>query len=103
LKENNNYKSVHLVTLYENEKVVLGRSNDTDVRINDISVSRSHCCLSFTNKKIFLKDMKSKFGTLLLVQGEIELSSTKKMSLQVGRTYIESCFTQGRENKSKEK
>ena len=91
LKENNNYKSVHVVSLKENEKIAIGRANESDVRINDISVSRTHSCIMLKNKQILLKDLNSKFGTLILVKKEIEISMDKKLSLQIGRTYFESC------------
>ena len=58
------------------------------MRINDISVSRTHALLTFSNNKIFLKDLKSKFGTLALVQNEIEVGD-KTVSLQIGRSYGE--------------
>jgi len=92
LKDNNNYKSIHVITLNENERVVLGRGHDSDVRINDISVSRTHSCLTLTNKKVLLKDLKSKFGTLILVQKELEITDVKKLSLQIGRSYFEATF-----------
>ena len=66
----------------------MGRGHDSDVRINDISVSRTHSCLTLNNKKILLKDYKSKFGTLILVQNEIEVKENK-LSLQIGRSYFE--------------
>jgi hypothetical protein len=88
LKENNNYKSIHVITLNENEKVILGRGHESDVRINDISVSRTHACLVLQNSKVYLKDLKSKFGTLSLVQNPLEVTD-KKLSLQIGRTYVE--------------
>jgi pSer/pThr/pTyr-binding forkhead associated (FHA) protein len=74
LKDNNNYKSIHVITLNDNHRIVMGRGHDSDLRINDISVSRTHSCLTLNNKKILLKDYKSKFGTLILVQNEIEVS-----------------------------
>jgi pSer/pThr/pTyr-binding forkhead associated (FHA) protein len=58
------------------------------VRINDISVSRTHALLTFNKNKIYIKDLKSKFGTLVLVQNEIEIND-KIVSLQIGRTYGE--------------
>ena len=88
LKDNNNYKSIHVITLNDNHRIVMGRGHDSDVRINDISVSRTHSCLTLNNKKILLKDYKSKFGTLILVQNEIE-DKENKLSLQIGRSYFE--------------
>ena len=87
LKDNNNYKSIHVITLNDNHRIVMGRGHDSDVRINDISVSRTHSCLTLNNKKILLKDYKSKFGTLILVQNEIEVKENKLE----GRT-LKLCF-----------
>jgi hypothetical protein len=92
LKDNNNYKSIHVILLNENDKVIMGRGHDSDVRINDISVSRTHSCLILQNKKVLLKDLRSKFGTLILVQKEIEVSD-QKLSLQIGRSYFETMIT----------
>jgi len=58
------------------------------VRINDISVSRTHASITLSCGKIFIRDLKSKFGTLVLIQNEIEISE-KTISLQIGRTYAE--------------
>jgi len=88
LKDNNNYKSIQVITLEENEKIVMGRGHETDVRINDISVSRTHAVISLSNNKIFIRDLKSKFGTLVLIQEELEISENP-ICLQIGRTYSE--------------
>ena len=40
-KDNYN-KTFHIINLIENEKVIIGRARDSDLRINDISVSRFH-------------------------------------------------------------
>jgi len=42
LKANNNIKSNHVITFDNTEKIILGRGHGSDVRINDISVSRVH-------------------------------------------------------------
>jgi pSer/pThr/pTyr-binding forkhead associated (FHA) protein len=88
VKDNNNQKSIQVITLDENEKILMGRGHETDVRINDISVSRSHAHLSLVNGRVYLKDLKSKFGTLILVQNDIQLGD-KPIALQIGRTYGE--------------
>lgn len=35
------------------------------MRVNDISVSRTHAEVRFQNNKFYLKDLNSKFGTLI--------------------------------------
>lgn len=89
VKDGNNYKSIHVVILEENNKIVMGRGHDADVRINDISVSRLHgtICLQ-SNDKIVLKDLGSKFGTLALIKEQVSIGE-KKMCLQIGRSYME--------------
>lgn len=90
MKDNNNIKSIHVITLDEQSKIIMGRGHDSDVRINDISVSRSHANLTFENGKIKIMDMKSKFGTLALIKKELPILD-KKIQLQIGRTYLDTC------------
>ena len=35
------------------------------MRVNDISVSRTHAEVRYENNKFYIKDNKSKFGTLI--------------------------------------
>lgn len=58
------------------------------MRINDISVSRTHSCLLLSNDKIHLIDYKSKFGTLVLLQKQVEINENK-LYIQIGRTLTE--------------
>lgn len=51
----------------------LGRGQDCDVKITDISVSRNHCKITYINNKFYLQDTNSKFGTLLLSRGPIAI------------------------------
>jgi len=39
--------------------------------MKDISVSRNHCSLIYLHGKVFIKDNKSKFGTLIKIDKEI--------------------------------
>jgi len=91
LKDNNNFKSIHVITFDNSEKIILGRGHDSDVRINDISVSRVHASIILSNGQVFLKDLKSKFGTLALLKDDIEVFE-KKICLQIGRTYAEAAL-----------
>lgn len=97
MKDNNNLKSIHVITLDEQNQIIMGRGHDSDVRINDISVSRSHANLTFKDGKIKIKDMKSKFGTLALIKKELAILD-KKIQLQIGRTYMETGSKDYKEN-----
>ena len=50
--------------------VRLGRGNDNDIRVNDISVSRIHAFIrrSPIDGSFFIEDNTSKFGTLVQLQ-----------------------------------
>lgn len=89
MKENCNIKSIHVIQL-TNDTITIGRGHESDVRINDISVSRTHALLKYNSStgQLLLKDLKSKFGTLILIKEPV-LIKEKKIHLQIGRTYIE--------------
>ena len=88
IKENSNIKSIHIITLTNNEDIVIGRGHDCDVKIKDISVSRYHAKLQYNidNNSLLIKDLKSKFGTLILIKTPFEIKEPTQM--QIGRTYI---------------
>lgn len=50
-----------------------GRGHESDLRINDISVSRCHAIIKFRDGKFYLEDNLSKFGTLVLVKNKTPL------------------------------
>ena len=56
-----------------------GRGHDSDVRVNDISVSRCHALLKYRDGAFAIEDNMSKFGTLVQVRERVELTlnSTK--------------------------
>ena len=89
MKENCNIKSIHVIQL-TGEELTIGRGHESDVRINDISVSRNHAKLKYNTEEgtLLLRDLKSKFGTLILIKKPL-LIKEKKIHLQIGRTYIE--------------
>ena len=85
-------KFIYVVNLdLPNNKVNIGRGHNSNILLNDISVSRLHCILEVnkSTKKIFISDNNSKFGTLALVQTNfIKLASEIILHLQIGRTYL---------------
>jgi len=59
-------KLVHILTPKSpNQLFRLGRGNDQEIKIGDISVSRSHATIQFKNGQFILQDNVSKFGTLV--------------------------------------
>jgi hypothetical protein len=55
-----------------------------------------HAQLVLMNNKIFIKDSKSKFGTLILIQQPYEVTE-RPICLQIGRSYLECCLINGKE------
>merc|ERR1712110_740223 len=66
----------------------LGRGHESDLRINDISVSRCHAKIKLEKGKFMLEDNTSKFGTLVLVKQRTPLLPLYNKAVQVGRTVI---------------
>ena len=87
-KQKNKY--LYIVSLDNNTKLVnIGRAHDCSLVISDASISRNHCALRIKNKKIFLEDCSSKFGTLVLIQSEqLRLVEQLKLYMQIGRSFI---------------
>ena len=85
--EKNEY-SIHLISLNNKNNVRLGRGHDSDIRISDISVSRCHAIIKYTNGEFILEDNSSKFGTLV-EEKEIVIDSEKTSAcIQAGRTLL---------------
>jgi pSer/pThr/pTyr-binding forkhead associated (FHA) protein len=58
-------RSFHAINMHHHEKFTIGRGNNCDIRISDISVSRVHATLKFKQGRLVIKDNCSKFGTLV--------------------------------------
>lgn len=68
-QEKNTSRIIHIIRPSLTKTVFkLGRGHESDLRINDISVSRCHTKIKFERGKFLLEDNQSKFGTLVLVK-----------------------------------
>jgi len=82
---------VHLIMPdAEKTNFKLGRGHESDVRVSDISVSRCHAIIKYNqqNGRFYLEDNLSKFGTLVLAKGQIELEPEMTKAVQIGRSVI---------------
>ena len=67
--EKNTSRMVHVICPSSGVRSFkIGRGHDSDLRVNDISVSRCHALIKFKNNAFYLTDNVSKFGTLVLVR-----------------------------------
>ena len=78
---------VHLLRSFD-APLLIGRSTDTDVKINDISVSRKHAVIDMFNSNFYLKDCNSKFGTLVMLKKPFVITKQSEVTLQINRTVL---------------
>jgi pSer/pThr/pTyr-binding forkhead associated (FHA) protein len=87
--EKNTSRMVHLISPNSHIRSFrLGRGHDSDLRINDISVSRCHAVIKFKPDGFYIQDNMSKFGTLVLLRHRLDLSAHVTKAVQVGRTVV---------------
>ena len=88
IRDNTNKKIVHIVNL-NGDEIHIGRNGDNDIIDNDISVSTNQAILKYNKDKgkLILENLSEKFGTLILIKGNVKMKE-KKIYLQVGKSYI---------------
>ena len=88
--DKNKNKFLYIISLDNNKILKLGRGNNSDIIIGDLSVSRVHSILILDNKKIYIEDNNSKFATLILVQSPmLKLIHNLPLYIQIGRTFLD--------------
>lgn len=72
----------------DNRMISIGRSNESDVKLDDVSISRKHCFIKKTAQGFEIFDNNSRFGTLVKMEPgkKIDLSRNK---VQVGKMVFE--------------
>lgn len=66
----------------------LGRGHESEVRINDISVSRCHAIIKCRKDGFYIEDNLSKFGTIVLMKNKMRLEEDHTMAIQAGRSVV---------------
>jgi predicted component of type VI protein secretion system len=87
--EKNTSRTIHVLA-FSNEKpnFNMGRGHESEVRVNDISVSRCHAIIKYKPDGFYIEDNRSKFGTLVLLKEPFPLRLEYTSAVQVGRTVI---------------
>ena len=89
--QNRNYSDFNVIFVMSfktKDFLVIGRANNSDIRLNDVSVSRNHAMISYLNGNFYIDDIRSKFGTLLLIQNNILFLPFKQINIQTGRSLL---------------
>ena len=86
-------------------ETTIGRTANNKIKLKDISVSRVHCVLKKVDDKLYIIDKGSKFGTMIYVNRDIELTEHKKditgfisgkhyykINIVTNRSFFESLF-----------
>lgn len=69
---------------YLEKEYTVGRRESNDIVLWEISVSRLHCRILISNGKVFVRNNKSKFGTLIEAGKKISLDELKTSDVVVG-------------------
>ena len=82
-------KYIHLISFDNKFSINIGRANECDLSIAELSVSRYHCMLHKEDGDLFLEDNSSKFGTLVLIQNNnMIMNDFVPLRIQINKTYI---------------
>ena len=79
------YLGFIIFKLDDKEKFTIGRKQNNQIILKDISISRNHCIILRENNQLFIKDLNSKFGTLLYINNYQEIEMEKPLQLVSGK------------------
>ena len=79
----------HLISFDNKYTINMGRANECELSIAELSVSRYHCMIHKEDGELFLEDNSSKFGTLILVQNNnLIMNDYIPLKVQINKTFI---------------
>ena len=79
---------IFVISFKSNNHVNIGRANNSNIRLSDVSVSRNHAKIKYSNGELYLEDISSKFGTLILIQNNVLFLPNKTVSIQTGKSHL---------------
>lgn len=81
---------IHIIPMMTGKPVRIGRSKESEIVLSDISVSRTHAVLNFSEKGVRLVDLNSKFGTLVQLPSRIfHPVGSSALRVQIGSSLVE--------------
>ena len=85
----NQRKIIYIISFDTKNSITIGRSQSSDMKIADVTISRIHSILLRTrDNKLMIKDANSKFGTLILLQAKNIFINDKILSIQIGKILL---------------
>ena len=89
IEQNNNKKKIFVIKLINEKEITIGRNSQNDIIDDEMTVSREHAILKYDTETGNVNIInKGTFGTQVLIKNNIRLNIDKKISIQVGKTYI---------------
>ena len=89
--ENGKKREIFILSFDEKDGIFIGRSHTTDMKLNDITVSRYHSkiIINRDKNKFYIRDMGSKFGTGILIQNpKIKLNANFPLYIQISKSTV---------------
>ena len=82
-------KFIHILSLDKKNSINIGRANECELSISELSVSRFHCIIHKDEGELFLEDNSSKFGTLVLIQNNnMYMNDYIPLRIQINKTFV---------------
>ena len=82
-------KFIHIISLDKKNSVNIGRANECELSISELSVSRFHCIIHKDEGELYLEDNSSKFGTLVLIQNDqMVMNDYVPLRVQINKTFV---------------
>ena len=82
-------KFIHIISLDKKNSINIGRANECELSISELSVSRFHCIIHKDEGDLYLEDNSSKFGTLILIQNNnMIMNDFMPLRVQINKTFI---------------
>ena len=78
-------RGLHVIQLSEDACCRLGRSQDCEVYVSDVSVTRFHACIRLRKGGFYLEDLGSKFGTAVKTLTRLGLPSGLTATIQTNQ------------------
>jgi pSer/pThr/pTyr-binding forkhead associated (FHA) protein len=82
-------KFIYIISFDKKNSINIGRANECDLSVSELSVSRFHCIIHKEEDDIYLEDNSSKFGTLILIQNHnLLMNDYQPLRVQTDKTFI---------------
>ena len=82
-------KFIHIISFDKKNSINIGRANECELSISELSVSRFHCIIHKDEGDLYLEDNSSKFGTLILIQNNnMYMNDYIPLKIQINKTFI---------------